>query len=259
MAKNEEEGGARGVAKKGHENVFAALSAFQGDLKPIEQSGNVNFKTKAGETVAFKYAPLGKIMEVIYPLLAKHGLSVRWELSDGNVECFVTHEASEEHNEMVIERTWSNHEEGEKTDNKEIYGTIRTQQIRSGKLAIDTKKSEMKDVGAQITYARRYTIGLVLGLATEEDKDAQLFEQSNKNVADFAFKQAKSVIEKAPVGEKLDEQVAFLEKELKMAEELEAGTGKKVPALGLKAEQYKSLLAVALQKKEGVAQDENGS
>lgn len=236
--------------KISHKSVYAALSAFQGELEPIEQSSEVKFKTKAGEEVNFKYAPLGEIMKTIYPLLAKHGLSARHELTDNSVEAILTHETAEQKEgkvETVFEVVDS---ENTRKPHTEKYAFITTNELRSGKLLIDTKKSEMKEVGAQITYARRYTLGLVLGLATEEDKDAQLLEQSQKNLGSFAFKQALANIEKA-TGAKLDEQIEFIEKELKLAEEVEAGTGKKAPSLGLKAEQYKELLVVAKARKGG--------
>lgn len=236
--------------KISHKSVYAALSAFQGELEPIEQSASVKFKTKAGEEVNFTYAPLGKIMEVIYPLLAKHGLAVRHELTETSVEAILTHETAEE-KETVVEINYQKVEGGEereRTSEKKQF--VATNELRSGKLLIDAKKAEMKDVGAQITYARRYTLGMVLGLATEEDKDAQLLEQSVKNLGSFAFKQALANVEKAE-GKKLDEQIEFLEKELKLAEELEAGTGKKAPSLGLKADQYREIITVAKARKGG--------
>lgn len=237
-----------------HKNVYEALSAFQGELQPIEKNSEVNFKTKAGELVNFKYSALGDVMKVIYPLLAKHGLAVRHELGEKSVECIVTHETAEQKEVKVSTSFYPQNTVGGHTEegmlNESKFELRATNELRSGKLAIDTLKAEMKEVGAQITYARRYTLGLVLGLATEEDKDAVLFEQGNKNLANFAFNQTKTALEKAKVGE-LDTQVAFLEKELALAEALEAGTGKKAPSLGLKAKQYQELLIIAKARKEG--------
>ena len=67
-------------AKEGHANIYAALSAFQGELKPLPKSRKVTFETRSGGKVEFNYTPLGEIMEAIYPLLGKHGLSVRHEV-----------------------------------------------------------------------------------------------------------------------------------------------------------------------------------
>jgi len=203
------------VGEVKHPNIYVAFSAFQGELKPIEQSATVEFMA-GGRKVSFTYAPLGKIMEFLYPLLSKHGLSVRHVLDDGTVECVLSHTSNED--------------------------------MRSGKLPVDLKDSDKKKVGAELTYARRYTLGLVLGLSTEEDKDTELLEKSTKNLAAFAFRQAKENLSKAEGTEK-ERQLKFLEKELKLAEELEAGTGKNAPALGLSVAQYKELLILAKGQK----------
>ena len=65
-------------------------------------------------------------------------------------------------------------------------------------------------------------------------------EERTKNAENFAFRQAKSQIEKAE-GEDLQKKVELLQKELVLAEALESGKGKKAPALGLKVEQYNQL------------------
>lgn len=252
MEKNKDEVGVKGkIVKVEHKNIYAALSAFQGELEPIEQSARVNFKTKSGEVIDFTYAPLNAIMKVIYPLLAKNGLSVRHELGENWVECILTHETSLTHDPKYATVPPKN-EDG----TYEIPQTIRAKdftsiELRSGKLLIDTKKSEMKDVGGQITYARRYTLGIVLGLSTEEDKDTTIFEQNRENTEAFAMKQVRNTIEKTKK-EDLDKQVDFLNKELELAEALENGTGKKAPSLGLSSKQYKELITLAKGRK-GVA------
>lgn len=250
------------TTKVEHKSVYAALSAFQGELKPIEQSANVQFKTKAGESVNFNYTPLGKIMEVIYPILARHGLSVRHELTEKSVEAILTHETTEEKAETLVSTT-SHFEQKEAEGWKEPvkeenrYEVVRSNELRSGKLMIDMTKADMKEVGAQITYARRYTIGLVLGLATEEDKDASLLEDTKKNVTAFAFNQAKSNIEKAS-GENLDKQIQFLKKELELAQAMVAGTGTKAPSIGLAVEQYEELLALGQKRGEVLLSQDTG-
>lgn len=227
-----------------HKNIFAALSAFQGELTPIEQSGKVSFKTKGGELVDYTYAPLSEIMRVIYPLLARHGLSVRHELGENNVEAILTHETSEQ-KEVKKETHYQLSENAIK--DRDLFGFIATNELRSGKLPVDMKKAEMKDVGAQITYARRYTLALVLGLSTDEDKDTQLLDEARKNTENFAFSQAKKALENVKP-EEMAEKVVWLEGELKLAQDIVDGNGTKAPALGLKPEQYLSLIALAKAK-----------
>lgn len=239
-----------------HKNIHAARSAFQGEMKAIERDGNVDFKKKnSDERVTFEYTTLGQTVEVINPLLGRHGLAFAHELSEKGIECVLTHETTEEKLEKVRE-TKLVKEQTE--DIKSDYDIVVYGEIRSGVLPLDLTKADMKEVGAQITYGRRYTLGLVLGLATEEDKDAELFEQSTKNLGEFAFKQAKETIEKAKP-ETLEEQITFLEKELKLAQDLEAGTGTKAPSIGLKATQYQSLLTIAKARKGGKTAPKGGS
>lgn len=234
-----------GKESKGHKNIYAALSAFQGELKPIDQSAEVNFKTKSGDTVNFTYAPLEKIMETLYPLLAKHGLSVRHELTDG-IECILTHETTTSRdmksNLIKAKPGADGDNAGAFTKDREIetYGVVFENEIRSGKLPIKTG-GDMKETGAQITYARRYTLGLVLGLSTEQDKDVEFLEKSKENVEKYALRQARETIEKTS-GKELLERVEFLKGELKKVKE------KKVPSLGLKQEQYEELIALGEKK-----------
>jgi len=247
-----------------HQNIWRAFSWFQGELEVLEKDGHVYFKKKnSDEMVDFWYTTLGKTMDFLYPILAKHGLSVRHEITDKSIEAILNHETTKEelmtvksHTVIVPKNTVGGHTEAGSDKNiTEEKDIIISGEIRSGKLPLDLTKPDMKDVGAQITYGRRYTLGLVLGIATEEDKDTEILEQGRKNVENFAFKQAKSTIEKVEVGEELEKQIEFLKKELELAEQLEAGKGTKAPSLGLKAEQYKTLLKTAEEKRDGVGEE----
>ena len=115
--------------------LYAALSTFQSELKPMERTVEVN----AG-TYKFKYTPLDEIMKNIYPLLGKNGLAVRHELNAGGIECVLTHKTGTE--------------------------------LRSGAVQVG-RSGDMKNIGGQITYARRYTLTMLLGIASEEDTDAK--------------------------------------------------------------------------------------
>lgn len=254
--KTDEVGGKEKVEHITHQNIYRALSWFQGEMKPIEKDGHVHFTTKAGEEVDFRYSTLGKVMEVINPVLGRHGLSVRWEITKTDIEAVLTHETTKEELQTVklqeVKGLGDASEKHQTTEDKDIvvYG-----EARSGKLPIDLTKPDMKEVGAQITYGRRYTLGLVLGIATEEDKDTEILEQGRKNVENYAFKQTKNTIEKAEVGEELEKQIEFLKKELVLAEAVEKGEGKRAPSLGLKAEQYRTLIKTAEAKRNGVGEE----
>lgn len=226
-----------------HKNIYAALSAFQGELTPIEKSATVKFKTKAGAEVDFNYTPLGKIMETIYPILAKHGLSVRHLLvKDAKgmdaVEAIITHESYEVESVKTEEI---------KQTPEEIMKTIWTEQqrnqISSGPVKIYQGDGDMKDTGAALTYARRYSLTMALGIVSEDDTDARLFMDRAEAAIDFAFKKATDGIKNAKTTKDLEKAVGVIQKDLDLLKNGKAG------ALGLSEDQYVKILKMAEEKK----------
>lgn len=120
------------------ENIYHALSLLQSELKPVERSVEVTVKTKTGGQYKFKYAPLDKIMSMLYPLMGKYGLSIRHEITPAGIECILSHKSKEE--------------------------------IRSGVIQV-ARTGDMKDIGGQITYVRRYTVTMLFGIASDEDQE----------------------------------------------------------------------------------------
>lgn len=241
---------AQKIEKVAHKNIYEALSALQGELKPIERSAKVSFKMKnRDDKVEFNYAPLEKTAEAVYPLLAKHGLSYRHHLNAEGIECILTHETyKRENTENSTKKVVFPSGQLEEYSNPNFH---EDNIIRSGRLPIDFKNPEMKEVGAQITYGRRYTLGLVLGIVTEEDKDAEMLEaKGQENLKKFAFQKVKEAIEGASE-ETIEAQIALLQKDLDLAKAVKEGTGKKAPSLGLSIPEYEVLLKMASERKAG--------
>jgi len=113
-------------------NLALALAAFQGEMKPVKKdSENPYFHSK--------YADLGTIIESVRPLLTKHGLSfVQFPSGEYQLTTIILHVSGE-----WIEDTFTM----KPVDNKP------------------------QSIGSMLTYARRYALGAVLGIATEEDDD----------------------------------------------------------------------------------------
>lgn len=202
-----------GSSKVSHATIYEALSAFQGELKSIATTKEVDFKTRDGKQIKFKYAPLDAVTDYIYPILGKHGLSFNHTLSEKSIEC-------------------------------KVYFTDGTS-ISSGPLTI-AQGQEMKDVGGQITYGRRYTLALALGLSTEEDKDANILESRLDALEKFTMRKTREGIEKATTVAKVQEYVRFIETDL---ESIKAG---KTPSLGLTEDQYSELITLANKKVEEI-------
>lgn len=126
-------------------NIAKALAAFQAEVKnPANTETNPFFNSK--------YAPLNDILNLVRPLLSKHGLSVLQSPSgDGQnitVTTLITHESGE----------W----------------------IESDPLTLKADKATAQGAGSAITYARRYALSAMLGISSEDDDDGNL-ASNNKN------------------------------------------------------------------------------
>lgn len=117
--------------------LAAALAAFQGEVTAVAKS-----KTADAGQFAYRYADLASIAETAYPLLAKHGLAFtcRPRPSDRGYEVVG----------VLL------HESGESIKGSlPLYGT------------------NPQQLGSSLTYARRYLLGSLTGIVTEEDDDGQ--------------------------------------------------------------------------------------
>lgn len=241
----------KNVGKKmNHPNIYAALSAFQGELKPMEKNGHVNYQKKTSEgEVDFRYTTLDKIMETIYPLLAKHGLTVRHEVTGEDkgrgIEAILVHET---YKIVEVKKNTSRTFDGTKEEEESI-DTREENIIRSGVIKISLEASDMKDVGTAITYARRYTLTMVLGIASEDDKDAPIREESSKNAQKFTFTKAKQSINDAKSEEELTKQMKLVDSDM---QKIKDG---KAPTLGLVMEDYMELQELAEVRLKEIKED----
>jgi len=135
--------------KKDTKSIYDALSDFQSDLPSIK-------KTKKGKTSAgksFMFAPLDGIKEIIDPLLHKHNLLLRHKLrcDEGgrySIIAILTHPKTKE------------------------FLTSGPVPITNGSGLI------MQEFGARITYARRYSTEVLLGIVSEDDQDVERISDS---------------------------------------------------------------------------------
>lgn len=115
-----------------------ALVAAVGELSNVA-------KTAANPYFKSKYAPLDAIIDATRPVLKKHGLAVIQQplFSEGaaGVETTILHEGG--------------------------YSTTST-------LLLPLKDQSPQGVGSAITYARRYSLAAVLGIASEDDDDGNV-------------------------------------------------------------------------------------
>lgn len=115
--------------------LCAALVLAQGEL---EHAG----KTSKNPHFNSKYADLAEVLDTIRPTLSKHGLAVMQ---------FPAYSA--EHGVVVVE-TVLVHRSGEYV---------------AGSVGVPVTKKDAQGVGSGITYARRYSLAAVVGIAQDDD------------------------------------------------------------------------------------------
>ena len=124
--------------------LSTALGKAQSEFPQIKRSQKVNFATAGGTRIKYSYAPLSEIFDAIRKPLAENGLAISQPMTiiDGK---------------LIVETVLS-HSSGEWI---------------SGQILIESQKLDPQSIGSALTYARRYSLSALLGIASEEDDDAE--------------------------------------------------------------------------------------
>jgi hypothetical protein len=117
----------------------AALSKAQGAFKPIVKNCTAKVRMKAGGEYSFDYADLQAILEATREALVANGLSISSRLSGHVIIAELRHAGGG---------------------------------IVSSQLQIPASFERPQDLGSILTYYRRYMIAGLLGVASEDDDDA---------------------------------------------------------------------------------------
>jgi hypothetical protein len=141
----------------------AALVAAIGELQNVA-------KTAANPYFKSKYAPLDAIIEATRPVLAKHGLAVQQNpvFSDGcaGVQTVIIHKGGHKESSLLL---------------------------------LPLKDQSPQGVGSAITYARRYSLAAVLGIASEDDDDGNVSSGLSKKTAEESRPAVAKAMDKNPV------------------------------------------------------------
>ncbi len=125
-------------------NLAKALAAFQGEVKnPANTASNPFYKSK--------YAPLNEILNEVRPIMAKHGLSVIQSPGGNGKDISIS--------TMLL------HSSGE--------------WMELTPLTLTAEKITPQGAGSAITYGRRYVISALLGIASEDDDDGNVLENTS--------------------------------------------------------------------------------
>lgn len=123
--------------------LYTALAAAQAELKNPAKDKTAKVSTNSGASYSYNYADIADVLEGVRPILSKHGLSVlQLPTIDG---------------EDLILLTRLAHKSG--------------QFIESG-YPVCRIGGDHQKMGAALTYARRYALCPMLGIAADGDTDA---------------------------------------------------------------------------------------
>lgn len=129
--------------------LAAALAAFQAEMPTVHKGREAKVATKSGGSYSYTYAGLADVAEAAAPLLAKHGLSF--------TACPRQTERGYELAGYLL------HSGGERLEG-----------------ALPIAGGTPQEMGSSITYMRRYLLGCLTGLVTDDDDDGQLAQQASR-------------------------------------------------------------------------------
>jgi len=125
--------------------IASALAKFQGEVKdPVKDSDNPFFKSK--------YVELDGLLAAVRPVLSKNGLSFIQSPGGNGQDITIT--------------TLLMHSSGE--------------WIEFDPLTLHAVKTDPQGAGSAITYARRYALSAILGVAWDDDDDGNKASLSDK-------------------------------------------------------------------------------
>jgi hypothetical protein len=129
------------------DNLASALANFQAEMPTVPKSHTAKVPTKAGGSYSYTYADLADVTEAAMPLLAKNGLSFS--------ACPRAAERGYELAGVLL------HTSGDKLEG-----------------ALPIGGNTPQEIGSSLTYMRRYLLGCLTGLVTDNDDDGQLAQKA---------------------------------------------------------------------------------
>lgn len=130
------------MSEKQAETLAAGMAAFQADLPRIGKENTAQVRSDKGN-YSYRYADLTEVSAVILPLLAKHGMA------------WFTMPTLNDNGAFVLRYTLS-HTSGES---------------QTGNYPLPAPSASPQALGSAITYARRYALCAVTGVAPGDDDD----------------------------------------------------------------------------------------
>lgn len=138
----------RELARRAAMAFNAAMTQFKTHCPAILKVKTASFSTKSGGSASYNFAPLEEITKVVDPVLNRFGLSYHW--------------TSRRDDRQIVVTCTVSHVDGHS---------------RSADFACELGGSPLMSApqvaASTVTFARRYSLVLGLGLTTDEDDDAR--------------------------------------------------------------------------------------
>lgn len=140
------------LAKEAEMKFNHAFSVMVNEIPVIAKTSEAKVQIKAGGSFGIKYASLDEIVEVVRPVLSRHGFAINFkhdqDFQQGGlagsvkISCVLRHNA------------------GHSIENSMI-------------LPVDNSgaKNAVQGIGSTVTYGKRYTLCSMLNIATGDDRD----------------------------------------------------------------------------------------
>lgn len=137
--------------------LAAALAKVQAALPKVERDRTVEVRQKSGGTYSYSYATLPNLTHIVLPLLAEHGLA------------FAALPGTSADGKMCLHYRLM-HDSGE---------------MLAGEFPL-SGEGGIQMIGGRITYARRYCLAAVVGVAADEDDESRLGDDGPRGPAQRA-------------------------------------------------------------------------
>lgn len=139
---------ARYEADMAKKEFYKSFCQFKNNSPAITKDNTVRYQNKDNTWTEYNHASLGKIIEIVSPLLAEQRLAVNWEQKQEGGQIHVT----------AVLSHWLGHS---------TSTTLSAPPDSSG------GKNNVQAVASTTTYLQRYTVLPLLGLAAGEDDDGR--------------------------------------------------------------------------------------
>lgn len=141
--------------KPEHASLAAALVAFQSEMPKVAKNKTANVPMKGGGSYHYTYADLPDVSDAALPLLTKHGLS--FHCAPGRCE----------------------------DGSYELRGILRHTSGESDTGSLPLMGRAMQELGSAITYGRRYLLGCMTGVITDDDDDGSIAQAARERTQSY--------------------------------------------------------------------------